>query len=1730
MHATEVWRAIIAGEVPKLRQLLAAKSPGRNFGKRFDNHHWNILHHAVASRSLECVQLVMEHFQPNTTDRCYEGLTPLARACALAVPGEIVYYLLQQDKSVVNIGNNESITPLHYAVSRNRLDLVELLITSGADVNLPDYADETALHTAVFDTGNVVLLINLLFVAKAKWPFINCDDGFTGLELFGARATYDVREKIACFKILYNYEHPDHMYRQRYDVNDILKMALLSHRSTSLIPYFIETELKWERRENVRSLYERMMPEYELLAMVVLCECGLVSTDREQMDRIWAQELSIVILPEELLLLIKYAILGKPNDPSNESLKLLQDFGAFVDQMLNAMQKTIYSIMQPVFVRMYWTLDVELNSHQYEHENSKSQLHEIDKEILFFTDALPDEVFYDAEDDTELGAGTTAEAVNKKSPSPRSSSSNEADTPTHLASSYFQAEDGTDVVTKWKSQRYSFCDEQALFYQPARTFPEARAALEEVCVVDGNGLTDADGTPNAPPAIEKPSVNLSNKNRLMNRLLEEEQEEWFDATGDLVDFRRYTQSERRVRGFCSKTFVPFFVEPIPLAKTLERLPMERTVRILIGRLRFDAHPSFEPVVRLRLKLEELYREYYRVRKLNRKEILQSKLNELRTKGSMERTELLDLAEPFDSFQIKMARRECRNLVYQEIRTERQLAKQILTLWEELKANHENCGLKMSVNSQDTDEARDGSEWHERYELELRETLEEEQELYLRDKQEYKAYLRDLAIDQQQHSDTADSRPSLQKPKKPDVAKVKKEFRRLFDETFRAPGEPMVQLVLRRDPADEQTPERQQFGRDSLLFKIKLYIDGNHVASTKARHFQHDDCTMVDFNTSFSVRLTTKIPDTLSLHLYEKNRLLLKSRRAEIFIPLPSTDELYETMEPVEYQFSSGKPYSTQTYTNGTVELRIGWMEPTDGTFPSPSLRRSLPRRVVVPRELLRRWIDDRALRHRDGESDADTDAALLRALRDDERDLPALGGDRRQSKDSIPPEESSDGEFRLNEDLLAFCPEATIECNERLLLLSRRFQQSVRYRDAKFVPQTERELGIKEDEERMKIIDETLGTDPIDLQRHRGKRYLQQVYDIISNHCRVLNQDKVNNANLLVGGDQVPTFGALSLAFLEIFGPRRPLKPSRRSPNSRASVRVTDVTRFKIVVTIVRAFGIPMRMEDYQAGSVGRRNSNMSSSNGRFSFRASNVRPYITVSLKDRIFRTSAADGTAPTWNEQLEVPLDCDTDQIRKHLHIDLYDEYMEDLLEDDRTRPTEVYQRISSRWLGQLRIPISTIYLNQRLEGTFEIKTPPILFGYDRQVQGSKQMADIADSYGTPIGLIGGVGTAGGLPDMRELTHVTLFISLEPLIDRPTLDTGSLECVELERIRTRIYLWYDEYRHEFPARAVVPPMVTLLGGKRICATRLLGPLPIPFAIDELSEAMIRRYVSLIPIHYSVDPCSQLSGIWLTNKEILAMMCASPKDLGVLLACFYLQLGYEVWLVFGNSVLMGDTTFVLLLDAGEYFIVDPCSGRKYSSTDTYCPLNRIYLIVGPANVWGNIQKENRVFLTQLDVRKSGYWRALFNRFHEPPVGCVQVDSFPFREALPANELQRAIERKLMRKIASWRTHRKTVWNRFISDHLRSTLISLERDTCAETSTESYADNFSQMFISYKVNGFPINLPYSNLSTIVANVKGTGIHLNSEATVEFALGVYVKDYPCNVYSVWIFLMSLVPRV
>ena len=56
-------------------------------------------------------------------------------------------------------------------------------------------------------------------------------------------------------------------------------------------------------------------------------------------------------------------------------------------------------------------------------------------------------------------------------------------------------------------------------------------------------------------------------------------------------------------------------------------------------------------------------------------------------------------------------------------------------------------------------------------------------------------------------------------------------------------------------------------------------------------------------------------------------------------------------------------------------------------------------------------------------------------------------------------------------------------------------------------------------------------------------------------------------------------------------------------------------------------------------------------------------------------------------------------------YLHV--FDEVMTDILEDDRKRDRNVHKRRERRWLGYLKIPFATIYANQKVEGTFRVRT---------------------------------------------------------------------------------------------------------------------------------------------------------------------------------------------------------------------------------------------------------------------------------------------------------------------------------------------------------------------------------------------------------------------------------------
>lgn len=230
-----------------------------------------------------------------------------------------------------------------------------------------------------------------------------------------------------------------------------------------------------------------------------------------------------------------------------------------------------------------------------------------------------------------------------------------------------------------------------------------------------------------------------------------------------------------------------------------------------------------------------------------------------------------------------------------------------------------------------------------------------------------------------------------------------------------------------------------------------------------------------------------------------------------------------------------------------------------------------------------------------------------------------------------------------------------------------------------------------------------------------------------------------------------------------------------------------------------------------------------------------------------------------------------------------------------------------------------------------------------------------------------------------------------------------------------------------------------------------------------------------------------------------------------------------------GFAVPYGDTTFVLTKENGQYFLIDPHTGRKCSSRDTFCALMKVYCIVNPKNVWANIQRENRVFMQNFDTSQSTEWRELFSKSTPAPNELAHDLTLVYTDSLDCDNLRKSIEVKIMKKFRTWRMERKTVWNKKYTEIMLQILRELEEDQCFGVEQKTYTQKLLESTqTKYKISGYPINMPYVSISKIIERVKATEIYLNSDQKVEFALAVHIQSYPMNIFSVWIFILSLIP--
>ncbi|TDG41758.1 hypothetical protein AWZ03_011831 [Drosophila navojoa] len=722
------------------------------------------------------------------------------------------------------------------------------------------------------------------------------------------------------------------------------------------------------------------------------------------------------------------------------------------------------------------------------------------------------------------------------------------------------------------------------------------------------------------------------------------------------------------------------------------------------------------------------------------------------------------------------------------------------------------------------------------------------------------------------------------------------------------------------------------------------------------------------------------------------------------------------------------------------------------------------------------------------------------------------------------------------EQQMLLCSIEELFQNKRFqLLYSRHQQRNFHTKQLSFVPALAHEIVELEEHGPNANVGQLLdpGTiwHPIDLHKHRGRKFLQLLYETIMNQCA--QRAKLLQAPLpllQLWSDGSPTehsmgWSTIWRALCSIFVRQSGNSPSREPPvwqPQPTCASSQQLQQFIVSLHVVRATGVPVRSRHILNVEQQGRRRNSAGTNSDLSaslfvtqtLMYSNVRPFITLSYGQRLCRSRTAEGSNPTWNEHLQLQLTGQLSDLREDLKISLFDELIEQQYTDEAS---DLYQRVQCNWLGEYRVPISSLLASRKFEGCIELCMPKVLVGYKRPLIDSVTNISV-EQY----------------PEFKESVHLWFYLSVEPANQVKPLQIGGLACAELPQLQQYLRERRLEVQPLLPhPQRYVEPLICTSHGKRVCLTRLLEPVPLP---SESQLERVCRFVSLLtPVRSSLDGCQNFEGVWLNNQTLLDSTWCSVKDLGVLLCNYMLALGLECWLLLGLACPYGESTFVIYRqpDSGELVLVAPTTGKRYQLQDVFCPLTRVYSLVTPQNIYINIQAEERVSMTNFDVQNSECWLPVFTKRQEAPRGGIQKRNYAYKRSYHLSQLQKHIERKIMKKISAWRTTRKTLWNRAFQPHLLRILSEMENLSTLSGNRydePAFSEELEREFPNYRLYGFTINFAYTNLSAISERIRTSCIHYNNNAAVEFCVAVHINAYANDVLSVWVFLLSIVPLV
>ncbi|XP_045710345.1 protein CC2D2B [Phyllostomus hastatus] len=945
----------------------------------------------------------------------------------------------------------------------------------------------------------------------------------------------------------------------------------------------------------------------------------------------------------------------------------------------------------------------------------------------------------------------------------------------------------------------------------------------------------------------------------------------------------------------------------------------------------------------------------------------------------------------------------------------------------------------------------------------------------------------------------------------------------------------------------QHEQRRRTKIQKLKYFIKILYNDKQVSCTSVSPLQFDFKVM--FQQIFNIQLIYW-PETICLEVYEINKRT--SLLAKLYIPLPNNTELKSktVLEYVEFssdelvipeygEVGSNVPFVLEgsgteelcLFTSGKLSYSLSWALDENGiplTPMSQSLRsaycsvlKNVDARGVpgipwlINTQKLFEWANEVKIDPNNPEySDL---MEFIMYMKHKGKDIPKY--------------------FRLEQlqDEFNFVSEEEMKKSKRFQLLQLRNSGQLDVFPLQQIPLYDREIPDSVFQECESQIEKDVSfsdVNSITAQRINSANFLKKMRKLIMK--RIVKVSKFNLSDIVADYEEIVSASQLTDVVCKLVERRRKLKPQRKERKKVAAQTICDGD-IKILIRILRAYNIPCRkttvnraldVPTYLTSSTSRlrRKETIKSVASDEILNEDTVHPFVEVSFQHTAYQTSTANGSHPCWNEEIKVDFISpghdysfsSLSKIRDNIYINIFDEMIIEKHEDHCFRNYSGHSYIRNNWLGSIVFPFSALLQQSEINGTFQVNIPPILLGYTW----SKTYMSPKEDYNGQ--------------NLKECTFLNIFATIEPQISYVTCNP------ELDKFSDQIDVLYRAQIFKKSCKAIFPNrrIITTVfndDGKQILVTRYIKALNPPQQLLDIflhdSNAtldLIAHFVSLIPV--MPDTLDENDGfdIWMTSERCISLAIGNKEEHAILLCNFFLYFGKKALVLLGTSMLEGHTAYVLTHETDEYLLWNPLTGQCHKQFDPFCPLQSVDCLFDDGNVWFNIQQNNTPMAVYFDYSKESFWKQLLPKnVQGTQAQSIQPEEIIYSDTNKSvvDDLKNRIERTLKCKIMEWRPKQPTRWNRQCTSVVRQILPRLELGTGSFVSSEEESE-FDRLLQFYWIAGFPIQMPYTDIQSIVDAVYQTGIHSSEFPHTEFALAVYIHPYPNNILSVWVYLASL----